>query len=70
MNFTESERRTLIQMCRRVFSDKTRHIEHMNNLIQRDDATEEDIAWAKDFIERDYNKMKEMNEIIRKLEAK
>ena len=28
------------------------------------------IAWAKDFIERDYQRMKEMNEIIRKLEAK
>lgn len=70
MNFTETERRTLIQMCRRVFGDKTRHIEHMNNLIQKDDATEEDIAWAKGFIERDYQKMKEMNEIIRKLEAK
>ena len=70
MNFTETERRTLIQMCRRVFEDKTRHIEHMNNLMQKDDATEEDIAWAKDFIERDYQRMKEMNEIIRKLEAK
>ena len=69
MNFTETERRTLIQMCRRVFEDKTRHIEHMNNLMQKDDATEEDIAWAKDFIERDYQRMKEMNEIIRKLEA-
>ena len=69
-DFTESERRTIIQMCRSVFGEKNRHIKRMNSLLQRDDATEEDIAWAKDFIERDYKKMKEMNEIIRKLEAK
>ena len=70
MNFTEQEKRTLIQICRKVFDDKMRHIDHMNRLAQKDDATEEDIEWAKDFIERDKQRMEMMNEIVRKLEAK